>query len=76
VIVMTASRARMLGSFSHPFKPRRDVTRWRRHAEARDVEREVRSEMADRLLMAREAMEHGRALREGKPVTFRRRRWP
>jgi len=76
VIVMTASRARMLGRFSHPFKPRPDVTRWRRHAEARDVEREVRSEVADRILTAREAMELGRALREGRPATFASRRWP
>lgn len=68
--------ARMLGRFSHPSKPRRDVARWRRHAEARDVEREVRSEMADRIFTAREARELGRALREGGPATCQPRRWP
>jgi len=68
--------ARMLGSFSHPFKPRRNTTRWRRHAEARDVEREVESEMADRILTAREARELGRALREGRPAAFQPGRWP
>ena len=76
MIVMTASRARMLGRFSHPSKPRQNVTRWRRHAEARDVAREVRSEMADRILTARQAMELGRALREGRPATFAPRWWP
>ena len=68
--------ARMLGRFSHPFKPRQNVTRWRRHAEARDVAREVRSEIADRIFTAREAMELGQALREGRAPAFAPRRWP
>jgi hypothetical protein len=48
-----------------------DETRRFKRAE----QREVRSEIYEAMVTVREAREFGRALRAGKPVTFRNRYW-